>query len=378
LFRAWRTTTRGLVIVSAMIRRDDDGDAVQSNQQPWRQGHPDWHVPRSKSIADPELVGNGPIAPIKQQRQLSLSVKSDTAYISPAKCKKHFTSLSLNDQGKSPISVIDAESEPTQKESAQVQRDAAEESTSKSRCLESLNDDELDLNVIETAEWGQEDFESSYLIDFGSIPRSFRLSSSNFSARSDLTGPTLFEPPDESNYRASPRRQPDSRRSLAPSPDAAPLRPQRQMSKFDLTASMECDGEPSLVGGRQVDHIPTKPARQSSRRLLSRSGRETTHSVVMNSSQKSNDSSPCKPMRQKSVSALLKNKATEQTKSLHCQSIDSSPPAKPQRKQSSRSLGSSLSSIGDSIPGQRLHQSINFHESILEEASSSDFGAADA
>jgi hypothetical protein len=111
-----------------MIRRDDDGAAVQSNQQPWRQGPPDRHLPRSKSLKDSELVGNGHIAPIKQQRKMSLSVKSDTAYISPAKCKKHF----IKDKGKSPISVIDAESEPTQTETAQVQRDAAEESTSKS------------------------------------------------------------------------------------------------------------------------------------------------------------------------------------------------------------------------------------------------------
>jgi hypothetical protein len=307
---------------------------------------------------------------------MSHSVKSDDAYTSPAK-HTHFTNRSVKDQGKSPISVFDVESESTQKEITKVQRDAADESLSRSRCLDCL-DDELELNAIEAAEWVQEDFGSSYFLDLGSIPRSFRLSSSNFSTRSDITGPTLFEPPDESNYRASPRRQPDSRRSLVTSPDAAPLRPQRQISKFDLTSSTECDGDPSSVGVRLVDHIPTKPARQSSRRILSGcSSRETKRSVAMDASQNSHDSSPCKPMRQKSVSALLKKKTSEQTTSLHCPSIDSSPPEKPQRKQSSRSLGSSWSSNDDSAPSQRLHQTITFHESILEEASSSEFGAAD-
>lgn len=340
-----------------MIRRDNHDRDVQSNQQPVRNASefmssPVRRIARSRSLdlakAQVERAIGAPHQ--KQNRKMSLSVKSDAPYVSPTKSSAKFSIKSESEiHGKSPTSVFEVESPQS------AFRDSAATSSSVSKSLRSLKDQpEIHLEGLNEHEEQEIELESSYFLDLGSIPSSFRISSSNFSTRSDITGLTVFEPLDETSVGAS----------LLTSPDAAPLRPERQSSQNNLSLTLNCGEISSLKPGRNEDHRPTQPSRQSSRRFIG--NRARTNSMATN---RSSDSSPCKPIRQKSVATLLENTSTERGK-LQCPSIDSSPPAKPQRKHSMRSLVHSISSSDDTT--HRQHQSIPLHESILEEPSLSE------
>lgn len=344
-----------------------------SNQQPsWHEHaykrNPVRRVMRSKSLDMVAEQVERTISGIKhsqfQHRKQSLSAKSETACISPTKSTtKYSINSGSENHEKSPTSVLDLESTES------VLRDSSATMSTVSQSLRSLKE----KPVIEIEGCGEDekqdiDLESSYLLDLGSIPSSFRLSSSNFSTRSDITGPTLCERPNESSIRATGRTQPDSRRSLLTSSDSAPLRPMRRTSANHLSSGFSYGGNSSLDVGRQGDHSPTKPCRQSSRRMIPGDNCLTAQSIATNIS---TDSSPCKPIRQKSVAVLLEKTASNRAK-LQCPSIDSSPPAKPQRKHSIRSLVSLGSNSDDAVTTHLQHQSMRCHESILEEASLSE------
>lgn len=207
----------------------------------------------------------------------------------------------------------------------------------------------------------------------GSIPRSFRISSSNFSTRSDITTPTIVEPP-SGGGRLSPTARPSSDFSRGVrSIDCAPLKPRRRGSndgEFISVVRKKSD-IPCHIHCKLTDCCPTKPYRRSSITGIRTDSNSTESRQISFRTTHSTDLSPTKPCRQKSVSSLLSRDNDGRT-SVSSITLRSNPQPSLKREKSMHSLsGSTTNSFFDSRK-ERL-QTTTMHESILEEPGSDEY-----
>jgi hypothetical protein len=177
-------------------------------------------------------------------------------------------------------------------------------------------------------------FENDELV---SIPASFRLSSSNMSVRSDLTGsiPTLdfHIASDQHGDHQCPLESDPSTAGGCLSVDCTPLPPRRRDSgRSSGEYPDERRAVPRQVRSNSIDSLPSKPARRAS---ISTPDLEKSISTFNTSL--SNDSAPMKPNRKPSRSAI----SNETSLHTSFSSIDTSP-LKPERQSSSRLLNARL------------------------------------
>ena len=294
----------------------------------------------------------------------SISVKSDTECVSPLKQQvRIFPKFS-------PVSVVDSDqgtgNESTSKDKRSSSMSDCEDgvpSQAKVREAGRINNNSFGPSILQHS-FGEEDFNRSpkarkIVSMLGSIPTSFRISSSNFSTRSDITAPTIFEPPSSDGRLSPTAMNPSDASREVRSIDCAPLQPRRRGSndgeyiavvrkKSDIPCHVQC---------HRNDSCPTKPSRRSS---INGPIPGTDLKTISFRTALSTDLSPTKPRRQKSVSSLF-SRGDDARTSVSSLTLRSNPPCKPQREMSLRSLGSSGSCFElrkDRLPMQ---------ESILEE-----------
>jgi hypothetical protein len=134
--------------------------------------------------------------------------------------------------------------------------------------------------------------------DLVSIPASFRLSSSNMSVRSDLTGsiPTLdfhTASPDQHGDHQCPLESDPTTTGGCLSIDSTPLPPRRRYSgRSSGDDPDERSSVPRQIRSNSIDSLPSKPARRAS---ISTPDLEKSISTFNTSL--SNDSAPMKPNR---------------------------------------------------------------------------------
>jgi hypothetical protein len=271
----------------------------------------------------------------------SRTVKSDTALVSPTKPKLTGTS-STQAPKRSPTSIFDFDAQPAAPQRACSEKKLGIHSIS-SRDRSVLQqftgfDDSQTLNM--SGSFAEDDMidESSFAnYDLSSIPTSFRLSTSNISVPSDLTGsartldmlhtsPTRQASKSSKTYvLATLGEHPGPADKTCNTADVIPLPPRRQNSSRSSLENLSKPVVPSQINCFPMDTSPNKPSRQTSVRRLTALQGDRASSFITSLSI---DSSPTKPKRQNSEGSQL---------AASYRSTDSSP-SKPERKESLRFL----------------------------------------